>query len=447
MLLRQGTKGWFGSASRLGYKPSGIPLKAVRLRGSRNAFALQAQMKCNHWQELSSELWAGIFSLLQPDNLPLHLVTSDEAWLCQLPAVCIAFKAVFRTHPQLYCILWPRQLSIASSSQLTALTIWCQQHSQHVKTMVCMHGGFVAETALTSLQSEHVALTRLMLSQLPWRAMPLLANFTRLVECTLVQPSRSPTGDLSLRPLQGLSQLLTLTLEQGYFRDLDAAKQLTSLHMKDACVTCEHDCPSVHTLLKLEMYDTCLFELEHRGISACSILQDLTVNDSGEYGTVEDSFSFCVSPPRIPAGLSAMTALTRLQFAHSNRRQAHSVWRLDWLTVLTKLQSITAAICHFEVVLPSSIRTLTSFTALDFCCDKISVHVDWTALKLLKQRCLSGSSVLCHSECPLNGLLQLDNLEKVTISFVQGRTTETRKELGQFVSKIKHTRPDIKLCV
>lgn len=83
-------------------------------------------MEGSHWQQLLSELWAGIFSLLRPDTLPLSLLTSGEAWYHQLPAVCRAFKIVFQRHPQLYCILRPRQLNVPSSSQLTALTKWCQ---------------------------------------------------------------------------------------------------------------------------------------------------------------------------------------------------------------------------------------------------------------------------------------------------------------------------------
>lgn len=140
----------------------------------------------------------------------------------------------------------------------------------------------------------------------------------------------------------------------------------------------------------------------HQPVACCR-----TFDDSAEYINGEDELNFCVSTPRIPSSLSAMTALTRLHFTHSNKTQAHNVWRLDWLTVLTKLQSVTAAIRHFDVVLPSSISTLTNLTALEFCCDKISVHVEWTALKLLKRVCLSGGCLECHLDCPLHGLTTL----------------------------------------
>ena len=54
---------------------------------------------------------------------------------------------------------------------------------------------------------------------------------------------------------------------------------------------------------------------------------------------------------------------------------------------------------------------------------------------------------MCHLDCPLHGLLELDNLEEVMMSFVEYGGSETQNQLGHFVSEIEHARPDIKLCL
>lgn len=206
--------------------------------------------------------------------------------------------------------------------------------------------------------SEYAALTCLLLNQFPRQAVSLLANFTCLVECVLVHCN--PSGkECCLLPLQGLSNLTKLVLKHGWFTDVDAARQLTSLRATNTTVKCAHDCTSVNTLVKLALYKSCLIGFHQKGVAACSRLQVLTLSSSIGYDDFLDvMFDLNQSVPQEPAGLSAMTALTRLQFTYINKHQRHFVWRLGWLTALANLQSVKAVVHNIGAVLPAVSRVL-----------------------------------------------------------------------------------------
>ena len=222
------------------------------------------------WTQLSLELWASIFFELRPQNLPLRNLAYGKSWFHELQ-LQLGTK-VFRQHPQLCRILRPRSSSPASSDQLAALTHWCQQHSQHVECVVVLSGSPVLDTALNALQSGHAAVTRVMLLHCPQTAIPMLASFMNLGECVLGHTYREPR---SLRALQGLLRLSTLTLSGGRFSDLDAARHLTSLQLRRVTATCAHDCTCVSTLVKLSLKETTLMGFHLSGLAACGRLQVL----------------------------------------------------------------------------------------------------------------------------------------------------------------------------
>ena len=178
-------------------------------------------------------------------------------------------------HPELYSILVPSSRR-TSKSQLAALTDWCERHSGHVKTMVAVPGGPSLEAAVAGLQLGTPFMTRVMLLQCPAEAILSLATFKCLSECVLSSAGPQSSRIYSLASFRGLPLLTKLVLEDGTFRDVDAAEHLTCLQLNNATSNCSRAgprCCFVNTLLELRLRGAGLFIFHKGGITACRGLQ------------------------------------------------------------------------------------------------------------------------------------------------------------------------------
>ena len=245
-------------------------------------------MQQSFWAELSPEVWAAVFSSLQPDQLPLHSLTDgwEQKWFYKLQTVCKSFIRIFKTHPELYSILVPSSRR-TNKCQLAALTDWGESHSGPVKTKVDAPGGPSLEAAVAGLQLGMPVMTRVMLSQCPAEAILLLATFKCLSECVLSSVGPKLSCFYSLAPVRGLPLLTKLVLEGGTYDDVGAAEHLTSLQLINASGDCSRAgprCCFAKTLLELRLRGAGLFSFHEGGITACGGLQLLECHGGGIYG-------------------------------------------------------------------------------------------------------------------------------------------------------------------
>lgn len=210
-----------------------------------------------------------------------------------------------------------------------------------------------------------------MAASLP-NSIAMLSTFQSITECSL-----HTDVFLDLQPLSALPQLIRLALQRGHFLCLDAAAHLTALTLKNAQAECMQECCSVTSLMELSLYNA---------DSACLNLQSLSVCEA-YIGSTHSQQEFDLSDVcqlHILSGLSALTALTRLQLEYSARQC------VNWVTVLSALQSFQLE--AGGAVFPVSWNTMTNLKDL-------TVHIniwdiesystlfefDWCRLSLLER--------------------------------------------------------------
>lgn len=94
---------------------------------------------------------------------------------------------------------------------------------------------------------------------------------------------------------------------------------LTSLSLEYAKVVCMQDCSCVTSLVELKLHSAHLLRFHCRSVAACLSLKSLTLSSSVSSATVrsddlDEAFSFPQNgAANVPAGLSALTALTHLE--------------------------------------------------------------------------------------------------------------------------------------
>ena len=328
-------------------------------------------------------------------------------------------------------------------TRFEALTGWCHKHSCRVKCLESRTVGPVLYAAMAGFHPQWSVLTRLVLDLFPKKVLSQLVNTSRASsEFNLL----TWVPSTSLQVLQYLPKLTDLELAHGRFYNLDAAVHLTKLVLILCRASYNQSRSFVDTLVELRLLRNAFLAHFHRdGVAACRCLQSLECCgriydiDTGE------SLSLCFWEARIPSNLSALTALTALQF-EVFCQDVSGVGNLDWLTNLRSLQYLKAAVHTGLLMLPDSISMLSCLKQLHIQCGRVPndkkhmiLDFDWTALQLLEKVTIFGQVHPSHQLC-LSGLLQLDRLKQVALPKNIGS-----EPLEHLVTRMRLDRPDVLL--
>lgn len=356
------------------------------------------------WAQLSSELWATIFLLLQPDpqddkEEEYYDFHRELHEFYELSKVCRKFHSLCMQQRSLRSCLFLRD--DLDGDALPGMYHWIQRYANSVQTVFAYPGSPYIEAALASLQAHRqpthaTNMTTMHLSKsaanqtLPESVLVLVAQFTTLTTCTLDMYTYgfAPVGpEFPLHAFQSMQHLVKLTLANGIFRCLEAASYLTHLFISSSEVKCDEDCACVTSLLELDLTHSALRWFHAQGVRACSRLQVLHCSHS--YMLVrngaEDMKFHRNEPIKIPNSLSALTSLTRLGFSY-----AHSTAEIDvgWLSQLQSLHCICATLNVPSAAFPDSLSVLTHLTRLSIANDTarglFSFLWDWTLFSQLQ---------------------------------------------------------------
>ena len=338
------------------------------------------------WNNLSSEIWARVFSILAPEAAEaaarLQLLDEGELeiWSCyqELRLVSKAFNAIFRRNPGLSGLL---HLGHGFSLEaLSSFLVWVQHSAFEAVLAEC--DAHMAEVALAALAAFANRVASVELHNISASGITVLTAFTFLSHCKL-------HGDLDLDPLQHLQRLTSLSLVEGQFDNLGKLAHLTSLRMCDAQDHSNQDCEFTSSLQKLHMERGILHNLHALGLSACTSLRSLDC-EMGEVAAdrAEDWLDIWGSPLRLPSILSTLTQLTKLNLRVES--QVEGICDITWLYALTNLKRLELSFRSGSAVvqLHNTLTALVNLTILSMSIrdpgSMVSLDVTWDALPLLK---------------------------------------------------------------
>ena len=408
------------------------------------SFPVQPTRDAEGWGELSTELWACIFSLLKPDLnttiadwdlKDLTLKEQEQARFHALQIVCKPTKAAFVQHQHLHSSLVLG--SQFHQTHLPKLLQWIHINGTSVYNVVTTCGSPVIDVVLSCLHSQGSRLTTVSLSNINTATSLLLHVFDFITSCQL-QP---PTGQtLSLLALSALPKLASLILLSGRYTHLNAAERLTALTLLDGHASCYSDSEAATSLQHIKLSNATILRFHEYGLSACILLRSLWC----ENGFIEarlpvDDFSSGMAGTDLPASLSELTALT-VKSRYRNRGPPR--FSCDMLAQLPNLSHL-CIFCPAELIkLPGTLSRLSKLTHIEVTGGTIDVCLTWSDFASLASVTLSRLSWTEH----LEGLVVLNSLQKV--QFVQGTidpVPSTTKQLVQFAHRMSAERPDVEV--
>ena len=346
---------------------------------------------------------------------------SWQSCLFRLRLVCQTFNQVFEQSARLNSHVYVSKL--VQSCSLPSLVEWLRRHRNHVKRLNVQHGSVWLESLLVALQSPDTCLEKVDVAASLPSSIVMLSTFQSITECSL-----HSDFFLDLQALSALPQLTRLALQRGHFLCLDAAAHLTALTLKNAQAECMQECCFVTSLMELSLYNAELIRFYSRNVAACLNLQSLSVCEA-YIGSTHSQQEFDLSNVyqlHIPSGLSALTALTRLQLECANRQC------VNWVTVLSALQSFQ--LYAGGAVFPVSWNTMTNLKDLTVHMDiwgnasnSTLFEFDWCSLTLLERLSLRFVDL---SEQEMANLVLLPSLIEVDFEGVRATDIDTANQIA-----------------
>ena len=303
------------------------------------------------WGELSTELWACIFSLLKLDLTTvivacdmedLALEEQEQAQFHALRTVCKQMKAAFVQHQHLHSDLLLG--SRFHQTHLPKLLEWIYTNGASVHNLVATCGSPALDTVLSCLHMQRSCLNAVSLSNINTATLLLLHRFDFITSCQL-QP---PTGQtLSLQALSALPQLTSLNLLRGQYTHLNAAERLTALLLNDCQASCHLDAQAVTSLQNVELCNATILRFHEHGLSACVHLRCLWCKHAFiEARRHAEDFAFDSSGAFMSENLSTLTALSEMTIKSDYRLQQ---LRFDLLGHLASLSHL-CLVCPADLI-------------------------------------------------------------------------------------------------
>lgn len=345
---------------------------------------------------------------------------AEQAAFWQIPLVCKTFRQIFTQHRigRHVCV----RTEFIPYSVIPSLMTWLQAKSGMIETL---------QTTLWSLQTDECfsalypssAMKSVIARPTGVANLEVLARFTALRSCHLTSPPfqrrERTVANLDLAPLQGLGQLTDLHLASGAYGNL-AASQLTYLNLTAAEAHVKEGCSFRRNLIKLTMMSSDLYNIDSKGLLACTALQGLHISGecviSAKKG--EDTLSTSapvrgfLGAPAIPLPMSSLAALKVVELEASGKASSATITAICKLPVITHLDLL---FCYdFEA--NSEFQHLTQITHLSMRttdgCKCLRLGFDWLALKALQ--CLHIEARFVANEDMLR-IAQLQRIQHVSL--------------------------------
>ena len=397
-----------------------------------------------NWLQLSPELWGHIFLCLKPCQKDVlaggGFRNSHTATFYRLNEVCKTFHQVFQTHSQLHTTVYLGPETEGSSS--VSLFKWLCRHRSSIQNLIAAFDSTWLEAVLALLIDAPV--TTIYLAHVRAPALAILTQFKFVTTCVITGSKDANFG----LALGAFTNLTSLRLEDGAFQDFESAVNLTSLTLQECVATCSKACDCVTSLLELQLVGSSLY-LYQQGLCAFSCLQYLRCVGGLVVGNTDADSLWLNKVPNLPLDLSVLTALTKLDLQIAPGDGTGRI-KLDWLTMLLGLKSLSASLFATEVELPKAFSLMVHLTNLELLCRTVDddpstalrVDLDLSSLVSLESLTLS-SPVIDNSWGGLNGLISLKKLKHIKYSCKP--SAETIQDLIELSLKIGSVRPD--MCI
>ena len=310
---------------------------------------------------LSQDLWAKVFSRLQPSSRS-DIRGNTAAFAKQysryqhLQLVCKKFHSVFLQNPALSGQLFLGPRSDLDHDKKISLLLWMRRHGATLRIIDVSDR--IGDTVLASLTCADHKLESVSFGSPTTTTICLLSIFTSLSFCKL----SAYEGGMSLMPLHSLPLLRHLLLSYGKYTEVSVAK-LQYLGIKFADVTVfSTNCDLV--LKGLDLVNCELRNLHSSGLSALTSSCKLVLKNSKIHADniVDDFDCRMLWTGKQPEGLSSLTRLTSLQVS-SPRRDSDV---LDWVYQLTSLKALHLVCFGSLIDVKEEIGQLSNLTSLSF---------------------------------------------------------------------------------
>lgn len=348
------------------------------LRVMAKSMQLQSQ-----WRQLSTELWSTVFD-------HLHETQSQSAFY-KLHLVCKRFCDVFHCYTHLKRSILISEGTTPTTEKVLSINDWIQNNHKSVQHFTDLEGTWTRSVLLV-LRSHQASLLSMAVA-IRHMAVPIVAGFKTLTDCTL----RGPTGSsLDLDSLRDLPSLTALTLTHSIFIHVEAAAmKLTRLELRQCA--CSHDCMCVSSLVELELLLSVLEAFHKKGVAACTSLRRLALTKSSVKATdAAENFNAGSRKFEVPLGVTALTNLTSIMFSCTDADSLEPA--LDRLTCLTNLQSLQGVSNTSLVSFCEGLTCLTALTELSMDVrtsvsgqDQVRVMFDWAGLVSLAKLHIQGN--------------------------------------------------------
>ncbi len=399
---------------------------------------------------LPAEVWAKIFSYLQPTNPPLDLNNGDvhqvgslqaQRTFYTLPLVCKYFMDVLRRHPELpSCAVFRQELS---STHLASLGAWLRVHGPHIQSVTSTSKAqAVNQQLLAALSRSNSSLETALFTLTSWQHISLLGCILHLRSRTLHGADMQGTSFLDLASLKHLPHLKDLGLMHGHFCTVSAAAHLTQLSCSHCAISVGFSQDSfVDKLIQLRVVHSRVDDLDKLGICACKAVRDLKLSDCVISASKYQHSLYIrrtISLLTIPAGMSRLTNLTDLCIAIPNIVPGRKV-NLAWLYGLVTLERLQLDVCSC-VTLNQELEALTRLSVLSVSCahDDIILAFDWASLAGLQKVEIYGDRIKVN-----NQLLDLLNLEQLTSVSIDERRLADDTSKRVFAILVQALRPGV----
>ena len=392
---------------------------------------VQNGVHMNALERLPDELWVKILlevegevtdGLCCPGVNP-HSVATSQSYFYKLRLVCRKVNDIFISQPRL-----SRGLTLPPAMDgpsFPSFLSWLQRFGTSLQILAAYCSSSCMEAALSKLQPPHIQLVNVFLSGCNDPAVQLVAGLTALTCCELKSWSSSEV--LNLSPLMMLQTLQKLQLSRGTFECVGLPPHLTDLALVDVDLAVldvlpgGNDC--VTSVRKLQVLWSHLVGLHPDGLAAFVALEELDCGACLILGASAEKRLSLAQYTRffMPAGISALTALTRLHLAVASEPEDAAL-NLAALYTLTSLQHLSVQCEAVSLSFSAGLSRLKCLQRLHLGADAafniyaadelhLELDVDWSAMHALHHLTISNWHFTHIGD--LSGLTTLHNLRFV----------------------------------
>lgn len=383
---------------------------------------------------LPSELWIKILEKLDPrPDSDVGRWKSTQSSFLALPLVCRGFRDIFCQQTA-----WGRHLLLDKETPRVeaCLVSMLQTRFAETQTLEIPVWSETVQACLIAFADSR-SLVRLIARPATQPELKQLTTFRALTSCHF-KASHAALRILNLRPLQGLPRLTSLKLDAGVYHNLDAASQLTQLHLEGALTNSIGHCHFVSSLRSLKMANSTLGRMHNWGLLGCTSLQSLHLG--GSCSILADNECAIL---RTDAGLQChipavlmhhLMSLTNLYFhAYTGIHHDH----LADFCCIASLNRLELCFPADATICSAKSWAALHLTSLSICSShddvRLSILLQWQDLKLLKHITIACAFT---SDKSLLGIAKLTGLKTVCLVRAHATDSTTTEMLDELLQRL-----------